>query len=216
MNEATWWRARVVAQAATRAELWAALQDVAPASRDAWVDQLLDLGPPPDDGPALPRGCVPYLPAGVEALLAVAASVRPDDVFVDVGAGVGRAVALVHLLTGAVARGLEIQPDLAHAARAMLDGLGVPAAAARVELGDAVAGVRASGGTVFFLYCPFGGARLDQLLVELEAIARARPITVACLDLPVPSRAWLELVAEPVAGLQIFRGDALSPAPPRG
>ena len=81
-------------------------------ARDAWVDQLFGLGAPPEDGPQLPVGCVPYLPCSVDALLRVAehAPVRASDLFVDIGAGVGRAAALMHLLTGAPAFGVEVQP----------------------------------------------------------------------------------------------------------
>ena len=94
----------------------AALLRVPPTERDAWLDSVLDLGDLPADGPDLPRGCVPYLPAPVDALLRVVerAPVRPSDVFVDVGSGVGRAVALVHLLTGAPAAGLEIERNLTY------------------------------------------------------------------------------------------------------
>jgi hypothetical protein len=69
----------------------AALMAVAPIARDAWVDVALGLGEPPQDGPDLPRGCVPYLPCGIDALLRLVAHapVRPSDVFVDIGAGVG-------------------------------------------------------------------------------------------------------------------------------
>jgi hypothetical protein len=43
-----------------------------------------------------------------------------------------------------------------------------------------------AGGTVFFRYCPFSGFRLERLLEAL-----ARPVCVACVDLPLPKRAWL-------------------------
>src|SRR4029078_9775031 len=90
----------------------AALLRVPPTERDAWLDLVLRLGELPDDGPALPRDCVPYLPCPVDALLRIVdqAPVRASDVFVDVGSGLGRAAALVHLLTGAATIGLEIQP----------------------------------------------------------------------------------------------------------
>ena len=47
----------------------AALLDVAPLDRDEWVDVAFGLGPLPDDGPDLPRGCVPYLQCRVDSLL---------------------------------------------------------------------------------------------------------------------------------------------------
>ena len=93
----------------------AALLDVPPAERDAWLDRLLGIDGLPDDDPALPRGCVPYLPCAVDAVLRVVdlAALTAADVVVDVGAGVGRAAALLHLLTGAAIVGIELQPALA-------------------------------------------------------------------------------------------------------
>ena len=59
-------------------------------------------------------------------------------------------------------------------------------------------------GSVFFLYCPFSGARLEQLLDGLEAVARARPIRICCVDLALPPRPWL-LAAPPARDLVVYR-----------
>ncbi|MBI5494489.1 MAG: hypothetical protein HY904_05635 [Deltaproteobacteria bacterium] len=184
----------------------AALTDVAPAERDAWLDAVLGIESIPDDGPALPRGCVPYLPCPVDAILRMVdgAGVQASDVFVDIGSGVGRAAALVHLLTGAAAIGLEIQPDLVRASRDL---------AARLKAvhfapieGDAV---RLAGfimiGTIFFLYCPFSGDRLEKVLDDLEPIARTRPIRVCSVDLPLPPRPWLMPALPPTGDLAVYR-----------
>jgi len=189
------------------AALRAALAKVAPLERDGWVDRALGLGPPPDDGPALPRGCVPYLPCPVDALLRLTedAPVRASDVFIDVGAGVGRAAALVHLLTGASVVGLEVQPELVTVARELAARLCLP----RVSFveGDAPQLTTAlASGSVFFLYCPFSGERLEQLLANLEPVARARDIRVCCLDLPLPPRRWLQPVPPRWPDLAVYRG----------
>lgn len=183
----------------------AALLAVPTLDRDAWLDVVLGLGELPDDGPALPRDGVAYLPCPVDDVLRVVeqARVGAEDVFVDVGAGVGRATALVQLLTGAATVGLEVQPELVAAAREH---------AARLRLGrteflegDAAALVGGlQRGTVFFLYCPFSGERLERLLDALEAHARARPFRVACVDLPLPARPWLRRVGVPREGLEVF------------
>jgi SAM-dependent methyltransferase len=95
------------------------LDDIPPRERDGWLDLLWDLDEIPDDDPALPRGCVPYLPCAVATVLEAVqrASVTRDDVFVDVGSGIGRTAFLANLLTGAGCIGLEIQPALVEAAR---------------------------------------------------------------------------------------------------
>jgi SAM-dependent methyltransferase len=170
----------------------AALLQVPPAARDPWLDLALGLDTPPDDGPALPRGCVPYLPCSVDALLGIVdeTPVRASDVFVDVGSGVGRATALVHLLTGAAAIGVEIQPHLIERARQLVARLAA-APIAHLE-GDATTlTAHIATGSVFFLYCPFSGERLRRFLAELEAIARTKTIRICCVDLPLPPCPWL-------------------------
>ena len=184
---------------------------VQPAERDAWLDLVLGLGELPEDGPELPSGCVPYLPCSVDALVRMVdqAPVRASDIVVDVGSGSGRAAALVHLITGASVIGLEIQPHLVVAARDL---------AARLSgrifcvLGDAatLAGYITIG-SVFFLYCPFGGERLAKVLGDLESIARTRTIRVCSVDLPLPPCAWLTLESPSVGDLAIYRSTLFDP-----
>jgi SAM-dependent methyltransferase len=184
----------------------AALLRVPPTERDAWLDLVLGLGELPDDGPELPRDGVPYLPSSVDVLLRMVeqAPVRASDVFVDVGSGVGRAAALVHLLTGAAAIGVEIQPGLVRAAR----GLAARLLASRVSYveGDAaqLAGL-VTIGSVFFLYCPFSGDRLTKVLADIESIARTRMIRICCVDLPLPPCSWLTLAPHVSGDLAIYR-----------
>ena len=137
---------------------------------------------------------------------------RASDVFVDVGSGVGRAAAFVHLMTGAGAIGLEIQPHLVLAGRELAARLLVSGIAS-VE-GDAV---RLTGfitiGSVFFLYCPFSGDRLAKVLADLEPIARSRPIRVCCVDVPLPPCAWLTLDVALGGDLRIYRSTATDAHP---
>lgn len=185
----------------------AALAVVPPSARDAWVDRAFGLDGLPPDGPELPSACVPYLPCSVDTLLQLVehAEVSASDVFVDVGSGLGRAAALVHLLTGARGVGLEIQPALVAAARALATRLYLRDLAF-VE-GDAIECATAlATGSVFLLYCPFSGARLDKLLTCLEPIAHARPIRICCVDLPLPPRDWLTLASSPSPALTIYQG----------
>lgn len=184
-------RRRIEIGAHDRLAFRAALLAVPRDTRDAWLDRVLDIGAHPDDGPELPRGCVPYLPCGVDALLDVidGAEIGPTDVFVDVGSGIGRAMALVHLLTGAAGIGIEIQSELVRRAR---DVSRLVSPSISNVHGDAteLAGYMMIG-SVFFLYCPFSGERLSKVLADLEAIARTRPIRVCCVDLPLPACEWL-------------------------
>lgn len=184
----------------------AALAGVPAEDRDAWLDLLWDIDELPDDDPLLPRGCVPYLPCPVETVLEALheAAVSSGDVFVDIGAGLGRVAALTHLLTGAACIGLEIQPGLVQAARARAAWLNL--CRVRFVEGDAVELTRfIQIGTVFFLYCPFGGDRLHRVLEDLEGIARTRPIRICCVGLPPLDRSWLAPVASTSVDLAVYR-----------
>lgn len=189
-------------------ELRRALDNVPPDHRDAWVDALLGTGDIPADTPELPAGCVPYLPCPVDTILAMldAAEVGPSDTLVDLGCGLGRVTLLAHLLTGARAIGIDIQAHLVARARAL--------AAGRVTIlhGDAadLAGPLATG-TVYFLYCPFSGARLDRVLAQLSLLAPTRPLRVCTVDIPPLARTWLAPIRTATTGLAVYRS---TPPPP--
>jgi protein-L-isoaspartate O-methyltransferase len=190
----------------TPARLREALARVPPRERDAWIDAVFRLEPPLDDGPELPRGCVPYLPCSVAALLQALdyANVQASDVFVDVGSGAGRTSALVQLLTGASVIGLEIQPNLIQASHELMRRLNLTRFVA-VE-GDARRLSRSSAsGTVFFLYCPFGPSSLETFLESLEQLAHTREIRLCSVDLPLPPRRWLTLSSPVNADCAVYR-----------
>jgi len=188
---------------------------VPPDQRDAWLDWVLELDAFPDDGPELPPGCVPYWPCSVGALLRMVdlVGIQPTDVFVDVGSGVGRAAALVHLLTGAATIGLEIQPALVLASQQLTRRLNL-VRFSPVE-GDAsqLTGLITIG-SVFFLFCPFSGERLERILDDLEPIARTREIRICGIDLPLPSRPWLALASSSGGDLAVYRSTLLGAGPP--
>jgi SAM-dependent methyltransferase len=159
--------------------------------RDAFVDATLGLAEVPADGPALPRDGVAYLPCPVDALLEAieGAGVGPDDVVLDLGAGVGRALAVFHLVTGARGLGVEVQPELVRAARPVLARW---PALSLVE-GDVLDHLALlDEATVLFLYCPFAQERLERVLA---ALSRHRPLRVCAVDLPITPRPGLELRA---------------------
>ena len=207
VEEASRVRARLVEGLLTPEAFRAALVDVPEPERDAWVDRLLGIGEVPEDEADLPRGCVPYLPCPVATVLDAVhqAAVTSEDVFVDVGAGLGRTMALAHLLTGAGCIGLEVQPGLARAGRARAARLKLTARLGYVE-GDAAESLRfMTKGTVFFLYCPFGGERLRRAFDDLEVIARTRAIRVCCVDMPPVELPWLVPLGGASASLSVYR-----------
>lgn len=186
--------------------LRAALSALPARERDGWLDAVFGVDAFVPDEPELPRGCVPYLPCSVDVLLGAldGAGITGRDVFVDIGSGLGRAAALVHVLTGAAALGIEIQPGLVQRSRRLARTLRTSRLA--VVEGDAAEVVgRTPIGTVFFMYCPFSGERLERVLDALEDMARARPIRLCCVQVPVIRRAWLELLSPEKSELLIYR-----------
>lgn len=114
-------------------------------------------------------------PARVVLELAARVPWREGDVFVDLGAGLGQVVLLVHLLTGVPARGVEIEPAYWAYARD---------SAAKLNLAD-VSFLHAdardadlSEGTVFFMFTPFKGGLLREVLAALRREATQRKITL--------------------------------------
>ena len=183
----------------------AALTNISPRERDGWLDRIFGLYEVPDDGPELPRGGVPYLPSPVNTLLTMIdlAEVRSSDVFVDLGSGLGRATALTHFLTGAGAIGIEIQPALVSGSRRLAKRLNAPRVS--VVEGDAARlTYYMTIGSVFFLYCPFGGERLQRVMRSLKSLSQARRLRVCSLDLPLPSCPWLTPVSA-VGNLAVYR-----------
>lgn len=184
-------RSQLTAGQAPPSACRAALASVPFAERDAWIDSVLGLGGLPEDG-RLPAGCVPYLPCPVDALMRAGQllELQPADTFVDVGAGVGRAALVVHLMFGVAALGVEIQPRLVQEAREVMARLAVRDIP--IVLGDAVERTEAlERGSVFFLYCPFSGARLHKLLACIERIACSRRVRICSVDIPIPPLDWL-------------------------
>ncbi|MEO7095048.1 MAG: methyltransferase domain-containing protein, partial [Polyangiales bacterium] len=117
--DATTARTRIVAGELRGSALLDALLAILPADREPWIDTVLGIPPPPPDRD-LPRGAVPYLPAGVDEIIALVREVplRATDELVDLGSGLGRVLVLAHLLSGARAHGIELQAHLVERARA--------------------------------------------------------------------------------------------------
>ncbi len=150
--------------------------------RDAFVDELLELEPPPPDED-LPAGAVPYLPCPVDDILAFVRElpVKPSDEVAVLGSGLGRVVFLIHLLTGAAARGIEIQQHLVDRARStaaarQLDVSFECANVAEVELES----------TVLFLYAPCNGELFARVCARIAALADRRAIAIGAVGVELP------------------------------
>jgi hypothetical protein len=139
---------------------------------------------------------VPYQPTPARIILELAdqAHLAPGDLLVDIGSGLGLVPILMHLLTGAHALGVEVEPAYVDYARDRAADLDL--ADLRFVCSDARQADYAEG-AVFFLYTPFGGRMLDEVLDRLRAASSDRPIrlfTYGPCTPHVARRAWLECV----------------------
>lgn len=190
-----------------------------PLERDRFVDRLLripEAGSADRYGPgsSAPDERIDFVPSGVSAIAdaILQARVGASDVFVDVGAGLGRVAALVHLLTGARARGIELQPDLVARGDAWLQSVGIGRDEVTLRAGDAL-DADLSPGTVFYLYLPFIGDTQRAFLERLEAISRERQIAVCALGVDLRHASWLSASDSESMWLTTYSSSASGVAP---
>jgi SAM-dependent methyltransferase len=159
--------------------------------RDAAVEELLGIGgqAPPSTPPG--EHLIGYHATGVAPIvrMLIEVPVGRGDVFIDLGAGLGKVVLLAAILTDASARGIELQGALVERAREAAAQLRVDV---RFEQGDARE-LDLDDGTIFFLYLPFTGPALVDVLRRLHAIACRRAIVVCALAIDLERWApWLQ------------------------
>lgn len=133
-------------------------------------------------------------PARIIFELVEKAHLTGDDVFYDVGSGLGQVPILVNLLSGATAKGIEFEPAYCDYARVCAADLNLSC----VKFINADAReVNYSDGTVFFMYTPFEGRLLQEVLEKLRQESRRRMIrlfTYGPCTPQVSRQSWLKRV----------------------
>ncbi|WP_162902905.1 class I SAM-dependent methyltransferase [Taibaiella koreensis] len=132
-------------------------------------------------------------PARVILQLTQQAAFSKNDVFFDLGSGLGQVCILVHLLTGVPATGIEYEPACCRYATVCAQQLDLPAV---TFINQDARKADYSGGTVFFMYTPFEGGMLQQVLLLLkhEAARRAiRIFTYGPCSVVIAAQSWLDL-----------------------
>jgi hypothetical protein len=123
-------------------------------SLDVFINGLLLVNPAPIETKDREPEMVYYqqTPARIILELVEKAHLTGEDVFYDLGSGLGQAPILVNLLSGATAKGIEFEPAYCDYARACAAALNL----SRVEFVNVDARkADCSDGTVFFMYTPF-------------------------------------------------------------
>jgi hypothetical protein len=163
-------------------------------SLDVFLNGLLLIQPLPTPTKPGEPGLVFYqqTPARIIFQLVEKAHLTRQDAFCDLGSGLGHVPILVHLLTGAAAKGIEFEPaycDYARACAADLNLSGVEFINVDARTADY------SEANVFFMYTPFEGHVLQQVLARLRGESRRRRIrlfTYGPCTPHVSRESWLE------------------------
>jgi SAM-dependent methyltransferase len=177
------------------------LLELPPSERDAAFERRLGIE---GDASSLPPGpeLIGYHASALAPVVAALIETGADeeDVFIDLGCGLGKVTALARLISGARVRGIELQSQLISRAP-KLDGV-------EYFHGD-VRDAPLDDGTIFYLYNPFSGAVLAQVLSRLRAVAQRHAITLCTLGLSLKED-WLQERAFEHFWLQIFDSRGLT------
>jgi hypothetical protein len=148
--------------------------------RDELLSGVLQLLEPSEPNLQPSPEMVPYQPTPVRHVLHLiaAAAVAEDDVFVDLGSGLGHVPLLVSMVTGAQSFGVEVQAAYAASAQKCAQSLRL----SRLQfMAQDARDADLSRGTTFYLYSPFKGSILADVLSALRRESMRRPIKICSL-----------------------------------
>jgi hypothetical protein len=128
-----------------------------------------------------------------------------EDLFIDLGSGLGHVPLLIATCTDARAIGIELEPSYVQCARRCAAELNATRA---TFLAQDAREAHLSSGTVFYLYTPFRGAILRTVLDRLRAEANTREIRVCTFGPCTPTVAaesWLSRDMAESGHISVFR-----------
>jgi protein-L-isoaspartate O-methyltransferase len=201
-------RAQIAAGSLSRTALRRLFDDMPRLERDHLVEEVLGIAYPPLEEPEPVPELIAYAPSGYDEIVHAldVTGLQPGDRFLDIGSGLGKAVMLAALLTGAISSGVERDPNLHALAQSAARSLNLDNA--RFEQADALEMVMADVDVVF-MYLPFTGTTLARVLRRLLEAGRARParagsrfLCSSALDLARYSE--LTPVGSPQSWLQVY------------
>ncbi len=167
--------------------------------RDEVLSGILQLREPSEANLRPAREMVFYQPTPVRHILHLigASALSAADVFVDIGSGLGHVPLLVSMLAGVESLGIEV--EAAYVASAQECAQRLRKSRVRFIHGDART-ADLSVGTVFYLYSPFTGSILTDVLDRLRTESTVRPIRICTLGpctSTVARESWLTATALP-------------------
>ncbi|TBR35815.1 MULTISPECIES: class I SAM-dependent methyltransferase [Dyella] len=146
---------------------------------DSFLAELLPFDDP-GDPVALSPDMVFYQPTPARHAFAFlhAAQLTANDTLIDIGSGLGHVPLLAAITSDASCMGIEQDMGLVRSATSCAEALHLSRIAFHTE--DA-RDADFSRGTVFYLYSPFTGAMLDQVIERLRLEAAQRPFRIGTL-----------------------------------
>jgi hypothetical protein len=170
--------------------------------RDEVLSGVLQLREPSEPNLLLSPEMVFYQPTPVRHILYLiaATALAEDDFFVDVGSGLGHVSLVVSMVTGAQSLGIEVQASYVASARECAQSLHL----SRVRfIAQDAREADLSRGTVFYLYSPFNGSILTDVLSALRREGTRRSIKICSLGpctRTVANERWLKASTPPDTG----------------
>ena len=163
---------------------------------DELISGVLQFEKPSAEVVQLESEMVAYQPTPARHIfdLILRAALTDQDFLIDLGSGLGHVTLMSSICTSANCTGIELEPSYVDCARKSARSLNLNNV--RFIQGDARA-VDLSHGTVFYLYTPFNGAILREVLNSLRQEAAKREIRVCtfgpCTRVVVEER-WLRVI----------------------
>jgi hypothetical protein len=163
---------------------------------DMLTNGLLEIPSVPAEPEERDGDMIYYQPTPTRIILKLIDKLHPShaDIFYDLGSGLGHVPIVVNLLTGIRTRGIEIERSYVGYSIECLKKLGL----SNVDFINADArNVDYCDGTIFYLYTPFQGEILRQVLRKLEAQSERRDIRICTYGpctLQIGKQNWLQSI----------------------
>jgi predicted amidohydrolase len=163
---------------------------------DGLVAGVFVTKPVPEETLERQPGMIRYQPTPTSVILEIIDQVgfSSDDVFYDLGSGLGQVIGVVNILTGVRCVGVEYQPAYYAYATQVAGELGLTNV---VFINADAQDLNFSDGTVFYMFNPFGGRIFDRVMGKLYVEAQKRKITIcsygSCTE-PISEFPWLDVL----------------------
>jgi hypothetical protein len=161
---------------------------------DILINRLLSTGTIPEAKRDLEPEMVFYQKTPARIIFELSKKISREDIFFDIGSGVGQVVILVNLISSAKAIGIEFEPAYCNYAKEValrLDLVNV------LFINENAKNIDYSKGSVFFLYTPFYGQMLQEVLALLQKHSfnkKIRIFTYGPCSIKMAEQNWLQCV----------------------